>query len=178
MRISLYIVLFYSIHAKAQPFLNLFEGNYKGTLEVYSKNITPVAFVPVNLTIKSIIKDSIWQYRMVYGNPETAGYTEKDYTIVWSKDQYILDEGDEITIPMTQFGNCLMDFYTIQNKTDPTYMHSSLCREINGDLTFHLSGGTMAPLTSIEMADESGESLTLSTFPLSFYQTVSFKKIP
>ncbi|MFM1893617.1 MAG: hypothetical protein RIQ90_783 [Bacteroidota bacterium] len=171
-------MVFCSLTFGAQSLLHRWEGTYVGTLEVYSQDPSPRAQVPVRLCIKNLKKDSVWQYLMAYGKPDEPGYMEKNYQIIFANKRYVLDEGDGILIPMTHFGNCLFDFYTLGHNDEKTYMQSNLCEVDPGSLSFNLAGGPLTPMTKKEITEENSEPMTLDTYPLTFYQSVVLKKQP
>jgi hypothetical protein len=115
---------------------------------------------------------------MAYGKPDEPGYMEKNYQIIFANKRYVLDEGDGILIPMTHFGNCLIDFYTLGHNDEKTYMQSSLCEVDNASLSFNLAGGPLTPMTKKEITEENSEAMTLETYPFTFYQSVFLQKQP
>lgn len=79
---------------------------------------------------------------------------------------------------MKLFGECLMDFYSIEDvDASKTYMGSQLCRTAKGTLEFKVFGGSMRPFSSKEIVDEQDGVYGLSTYNLGFYQAVVLKKV-
>jgi hypothetical protein len=154
-------------------------GSYQGTMELFGKEVAPFSTVHVRLEILEIKKDSVWTYNMIYGEKEKLGYLEKKYHIELKPEGLVLNEGDGVYISMRLFGDCLIDFYSIEDRDNSnTYMSSVLCRQANGDLEFNLFGGSMTPENTSQMIEESeGSVYGLSTYNLGFNQHVVLKKI-
>ncbi len=154
-------------------------GSYQGTMELYGKESTPFSTVLVRLSIQEIKKDSVWTYFMTYGERDKPGYLEKKYHMVLKPDGLVMDEGDGVLIPMRLFGDCLIDFYSIEDSDNTnSFMSSLLCRQSNGDLEFNLFGGSLTPLNTSQIIDESeGLTFGLNTYNLGFNQHVLLKKI-
>lgn len=154
-------------------------GSYQGTMELYGKESTPFSTVLVRLSIQEIKKDSVWTYFMNYGEKDKPGYLEKKYHMVLKPDGLVMDEGDRVLIPMRLFGDCLIDFYSVEDSDNTnSFMSSLLCRQSNGDLEFNLFGGSLTPLNTSQIIDESeGLTFGLNTYNLGFNQHVLLKKI-
>ena len=154
-------------------------GSYQGTMELYGKESTPFSTVLVRLSIQEIKKDSVWTYFMTYGERDKPGYLEKKYHMVLKPDGLVMDEGDGVLISMRLFGDCLIDFYSIEDSDNTnSFMSSLLCRQSNGDLEFNLFGGSLTPLNTSQIIDESeGLTFGLNTYKLGFNQHVLLKKI-
>ena len=150
-------------------------GSYQGTMELYGKESTPFSTVLVRLSIQEIKKDSVWTYYMTYGEKDI----EKKYLMVLKPDGLVMDEGDGVLISMRLFGDCLIDFYSIEDSDNTnSFMSSLLCRQSNGDLEFNLFGGSLTPLNTSQIIDESeGLTFGLNTYNLGFNQHVLLKKI-
>lgn len=177
--IVLVFTLFFCVCFYAQALPNSWFGSYQGAMELYGKEITPFAKVLVRLSIREIKKDSLWTYYMTYGEKDKPGYLEKNYHIVLNSDGLALDEGGGVIIPMRLFGSCLMDFYTIEDSNNSTsYMSSLLCRQEPGDLEFTLFGGSLEPIKSTQIVEESDHTVFgLNVYALGFNQHVVLKKI-
>lgn len=154
-------------------------GSYQGTMELYGKEATPFSKVLVRLSIHEIKKDSVWTYYMTYGEKDKPGYLEKKYHIVLNSGGLALDEGDGIIIPMRLFGDCLIDFYSIEDSDNTnSYMSSVLCRQLNGNLEFNLFGGSLTPLNTTQIVEETEASVySLNTYPVGFDQHAILKRI-
>jgi hypothetical protein len=135
--------------------------------------------VLVRLSIHEIKKDSVWTYYMTYGEKDKPGYLEKKYHIVLNSGGLALDEGDGIIIPMRLFGDCLIDFYSIEDSDNTnSYMSSVLCRQSNGDLEFNLFGGSLTPLNTTQIVEETDATVyALNTYPVGFDQHAILKRI-
>ena len=98
---------FLFFHANAQQ-IKITDGVWKGTLMIWKENKI-VDSVPTELTIKTIIKDSIWQWKTEYLSATMP--VTKDYTlriIDKQKGIYITDEGDGVDLMNYSFGNKLL----------------------------------------------------------------------
>lgn len=177
--IVLVFTLFFCVCFYAQALTNSWFGSYQGTMELYGKEITPFAKVLVRLSIREIKKDSLWTYYMTYGEKDKPGYLEKNYYILLNSDGLALDEGNGVVIPMRLFGDCLMDFYTIEDSDNSnSYMSSVLCRKSNGDLEYNLFGGSLEPIKSTQIIEESDHTVFgLNVYALGFNQHVVLNKI-
>jgi hypothetical protein len=80
---------------------------------------------------------------------------------------------------MRLFGDCLIDFYSIEDSDNTnSFMSSVLCRQPSGDLEFNLFGGSLTPSNTSQIVEESaGEVFGLSTYALGFNQHVILKRI-
>ncbi|MFM7566182.1 MAG: hypothetical protein ACKO4K_05505 [Flavobacteriales bacterium] len=175
---SLLFILLFGSWGHGQGLPGSWIGFYQGTMECYGKESTPFASVPVRLTILEVKKDSVWTYFMTYGEKDKPGYLEKKYYIVLKSEGLALDEGEGVIIPMRLFGNCLIDFYSIEDNDNSTsYMSSVLCLQANGDLAFTLYGGSMVPLTTTQVIEEADATVFgLKTYPVGFNQQVILKR--
>jgi len=146
---------------------------------LYGKQSTPFSTVLVRLSIQEIKKDSVWTYYMTYGEKEKPGYLEKKYHVVLKSDGLAMDEGDGVLIPMRLFGDCLIDFYSIEDSDNTNmYMSSLLCRQSNGDLEFNLFGGSLTPLSTSQIVEETDATVFgLTTYTVGFNQHVILKRI-
>lgn len=176
--VLLFTTFFYAC-LMGQSLLSAWTGTYQGTMELYGKASTPFSTVLVRLSIHEIKKDSVWTYYMTYGEKDKLGYLEKKYRIELNPEGLVLNEGDGVFIPMRLFGDCLIDFYSIEDKDKSnTYMSGVLCRQSNGDLEFNLFGGSLTPVNTSPIIEESeGSVYGLSTYNLGFNQHVVLKKI-
>ncbi len=176
--VNLIILFFYSC-ISGQGLPGTWTGSYQGDMQLYGKDATPFATVLVRLSIQEIKKDSVWTYFMTYGEKDKTGYLEKKYHIVLKPDGLVMDEGDGVLIPMRLFGDCLIDFYSIEDSDNTnSFMSSVLCRQPSGDLEFNLFGGSLTPFSTSQIIEESeGMSFGLSTYNLGFNQQVLLKKI-
>lgn len=171
-------LLFSSTLAVCQSIPSSWLGTYRGTMYLYSKSSKPFGEVPVELVVKELEKDAVWSYKMTYAAPGQPGYVVKDYQIERVHDTLFMNEGEGIVLPMKLFGECLMDFYSIEDSdASETYMGSQLCRTAKGTLEFKVFGGSMRPLSSKEIVDVQDGTFGLSTYNLGFYQAVVLKKV-
>ncbi len=173
------VILTLGTWVHGQPLPDSWIGTYQGTMELYGKESTPFAKVLVCLSLREIKKDSLWTYYMTYGEKDKPGYLEKNYHIVLNSDGLALDEGGGVIIPMRLFGNCLMDFYTVEDSDNSTsYMSSLLCRQEHGELEFTLFGGSLEPIKSTQIVEESDHTFFgLNVYALGFNQHVVLNKI-
>jgi hypothetical protein len=174
----IFIIFFYSCLI-GQGLPSTWTGSYQGTMELYGKQSTPFSTVLVRLSIQEIKKDSVWTYYMTYGEKEKPGYLEKKYHVVLKSDGLAMDEGDGVLIPMRLFGDCLIDFYSIEDSDNTNmYMSSLLCRQSNGDLEFNLFGGSLTPLSTSQIVEETDATVFgLTTYTVGFNQHVILKRI-
>lgn len=178
-----YLVIIFTLFFCAcffgQGLPRLWTGSYQGTMELYGKEATLFSTVLVRLSIHEIKKDSVWTYYMTYGEKDKPGYLEKKYHMVLNSGVLALDEGEGIIIPMRLFGDCLIDFYSIEDIDNTnSYMSSVLCRQSNGDLEFNLFGGSLTPLNSTQIVEETDASVyALNTYPVGFDQHAILKRI-
>jgi len=178
-----YLVIIFTLFFCAcffgQGLPRLWTGSYQGTMELYGKEATPFSTVLVRLSIHEIKKDSVWTYYMTYGEKDKPGYLEKKYHMVLNSNGLALDEGDGIIIPMRLFGDCLIDFYSIEDSDNTnSYMSSVLCRQSNGDLEFNLFGGSLTPLNTTQIVEETDATVYgLNTYTVGFDQHVILKRI-
>jgi len=179
MRSSFFLyLLFSSALALCQSIPSTWLGTYRGTMYLYSKSSEPFGEVPVELVFKELEKDNVWSYKMTYAAPGQPGYVVKNYKIERLHDTLFMNEGEGIVLPMKLFGECLMDFYSIEDSdVSETYMGSQLCRTAKGTLEFKVFGGSMRPLASKEIVDEQDGVYGLSSYNLGFYQAVVLKKV-
>lgn len=174
----LLILLFSSTLAFCQNIPSSWLGTYRGTMYLYSKSSNPYGEVPVQLVFKELEKDATWSFNMTYASPGQPRYVVKDYRIERVHDTLFMNEGEGIVLPMKLFGECLMDFYSIEDSdASKTYMGSQLCRTAKGTLEFKVFGGSMRPLSSKEIVDEQDGTFGLSTYNLGFFQSVVLKKV-
>jgi hypothetical protein len=176
--VIIFIIFFYSCLI-GQGLPSTWTGSYQGDMQLYGKEATPFATVLVRLSIQEIKKDSVWTYFMTYSEKDKTGYLEKKYHMVLKPDGLVMDEGDGVLIPMRLFGDCLIDFYSIEDSDNTnSFMSSVLCRQSSGDLEFNLFGGSLNPLNTSQIIEESeGLAFGLSTYNLGFNQHVLLKKI-
>ena len=178
-----YLVIIFTLFFCAcffgQGLPRLWTGSYQGTMELYGKEATPFSTVLVRLSIREIKKDSVWTYYMTYGEKDKPGYLEKKYHMVLNSGGLALDDGDGIIIPMRLFGDCLIDFYSIEDSDNTnSYMSSVLCRQSNGDLEFNLFGGSLTPLNTTQIVEETDATVyALNTYPVGFDQHAILKRI-
>lgn len=172
-------ILYFCASFFAQRLPRSWSGAYQGTMELFGKEVNPFSSILVRLEILEIKKDSVWTYYMTYGEKDKLGYLEKKYHIELNPEGLVLNEGDGVFIPMRLFGDCLIDFYSIEDRDKSnTYMSSVLCRQSNGDLEFNLFGGGLTPVNTSQIIEESeGSVYGLSTYNLGFNQHVVLKKI-
>jgi hypothetical protein len=171
-------LLFSSTLAFCQSIPSSWLGTYRGTMYLYSKSSNPYGQVPVELVFKELEKDATWSFKMTYASPGQPGYVVKDYRIERVHDTLFMNEGEGIVLPMKLFGECLMDFYSIEDSdASETYMGSQLCRTAKGTLEFKVFGGSLRPLSLKEIVDEQDGTFGLSTYDLGFFQSVVLKKV-
>lgn len=153
-------------------------GKYEGTMELYSSAPTPYMKIPVSLELNELKRDTVWGYKMTYGEPGEIGYVVKNYLIEFNNDTLFMDEGEGIKLPMRRFGECLIDFYSIEDiKDSHSFMSSVLCHQSNGDIEFNVFGGFLKPLNTKQIIDEKeGVAFDLSTYSLGFNQHVILKR--
>ncbi|MEY3048556.1 MAG: hypothetical protein RL365_594 [Bacteroidota bacterium] len=176
--VIIYFLFFYSCIV-GQGLPSAWTGSYIGDMQLYGKEAAPFATVLVRQSIQEIKKDSLWTYFMTYGEKDKTGYLEKKYQIVLKPDGLVMDEVDGVLIPMRLFGDCLIDFYSIEDSDNTnSFMSSVLCRQSSGDLEFNLFGGSLTPSNTSQIVEESaGEVFGLSTYTQGFNQHVLLKKI-
>lgn len=176
--VLLFTIFFYAC-LMGQSLLSTWTGTYQGTMELYAKESTPFSTVLVRLSIHEIRKDSVWSYYMIYGEKDKPGYIEKKYQLELKSDGLTLDEGGGVLIPMRLFGDCLIDFYSIEDSDNTnSYMSSVLCRQASGDLEYNLFGGPLEPLKTTQIIEETDATVFgLNTYPVGFDQHVILKRI-
>jgi hypothetical protein len=176
--VIIFILIFYSC-LSGQGLPGTWTGSYQGDMQLYGKEATPFATVLVRLSIQEIKKDSVWTYFMTYGEKDKTGYLEKKYHIVLKPDGLVMDEGDGVLIPMRLFGDCLIDFYSIEDSDNTnSFMSSVLCRQSNGDLEFNLFWGSLTPLNTTQIVEETDATVYgLNTYTVGFDQHVILKRI-
>jgi len=172
--VVLFSALNFSLSFLGQALPSSWMGSYKGEMFLYSSGSTPFDSISVVLQIEEMVKDSIWRYKMMYGAPESPSYLVKDYRIVLNQNGFSMDEGQGIIIPMKRFGDCLIDFYSVEEQ-DSFFMSSILCVLPNGDIEFRLFGGSLKP-DKIKSINNVEESFDLKTYVLGFNQIALLKK--
>lgn len=100
------LMMMLGLHTYAQQ-LKISDGKWKGTLVIWKENKI-VDSVTTELTIKTIIKDSVWQWKTEYISPTMP--VTKDYILRITdrnKGTYVTDEGDGVELMNYTFGNKL-----------------------------------------------------------------------
>lgn len=129
----LFLFLFPAFISLGQQFPEGWIGNYCGDMHLFGGKSTTV--MPVKFEVKTVVKDSVWTYRMSFFPKEGEGMT-KEYRITKDATGYNLDEGDGIIIPMLLVENCFYDFYEMENM-----WFTSRLEKIGNNIVFELYGG-------------------------------------
>lgn len=142
--------------------LKIVDGKWSGMLHIMRENAI-VDSVITELDIKTIIKDSIWQWKTEYKS--TTMPVIKDYTLRVKdrkKGVYVTDEGDGLELLNFVFGNKMYCNFETQG-----ILLSSSYEWINDDIVFEIASGKKADMTANEVTN----------FTVRNLQKVTFKKI-
>jgi len=154
---------FFFLQANAQQ-IKISDGKWKGTLIIWKENKI-VDSVPTELTIKTIIKDSVWQWKTEYISaimPVTKDYSLR--VVDKQKGIYITDEGDGIELMNYGFGNKLYSNFETSG-----VLLSSYYEWIGNDIVFEIASGKKIETMSI--------NTEVTNFSVRNLQKVIFKKI-
>lgn len=157
------LLTFICLNSFAQQ-INIVDGKWKGNLIIWKENKI-MDSVPTELTIKTIIKDSVWKWKTEYFSATTP--VTKDYSLrVVDKQKgiYITDEGDAIELMNYTFGNKLYSNF----ETSGILLTSSY-EWIGNDIIFEIASGKKTETISINNE--------ITNFTVKSLQKVIFKKI-
>lgn len=110
--ILILLLLLGTISQAQSSFLQPFEGNWKGELEIIGSR-RQVQRVPMHLEIKKL-SDSLWFWKTTYVSENPV---IKDYTMRLQSEEegkYMLDEGDGILIHMNRLGEKLYALFDVE----------------------------------------------------------------
>ncbi len=162
-QIILISLTFLCLNTKAQQ-IKITDGKWKGTLMIWRENKI-MDSVPTELTIKTIIKDSVWQWKTEYIS--TTMPVTKDYSlrvVDKQKGTYVTDEGDGIELMNYTFGNKMFSNF----ETSGILLTSSY-EWIGNDIIFEIASGKKIESMSI--------NTEVTNFAVKNLQKVIFKKI-
>jgi len=154
---------FLFLHTNAQQ-IKITDGKWKGTLMIWKENKI-VDSVPTELTIKTLIKDSVWQWKTEYIS--TTMPVTKDYTLRITDKQkgiYITDEGDGVELMNYSFGNKLFSNFETSG-----ILLSSSYEWIGNDIVFEIASGKKIETMSV--------NTEVTNFSVRNLQKVIFKKL-
>lgn len=160
--ISLLLTFIY-LNTYAQQ-IKISDGKWKGTLIIWKENKI-MDSVPTELTIKTIIKDSIWQWKTEYISatmPVTKDYSLR--VVDKQKGIYITDEGDGIELMNYTFGNKLYSNF----ETSGILLTSSY-EWIGNDIIFEIASG--------KKIDNINSNAEVLNFTVRNLQKVVYKKV-
>jgi len=164
MKYLIFIALtFVFLNTNAQQ-INIKDGKWKGTLMIWKENKI-VDSVPTELTIKTIIKDSVWQWKTEYLSATMP--VTKDYSLrVADKEKgiYITDEGDGVELMNYTFGNKLYSNFETSG-----VLLSSCYEWIGNDIIFEIASGKKIETMSV--------NTEVTNFSVRNLQKVIFKKL-
>jgi hypothetical protein len=130
--ICLGLLLSASLSAQ-QNFAEQCVGVWEGTMYIYSGGLLRDS-VPVQHTVKPIDKTS-WTWKTDYLSQKLP--MTKDYVLRQQQPSvYVVDEGQNITIPMRQSGNKLYSVFEVQG-----ILLTSSYEWVNGQLIFEVTSG-------------------------------------
>lgn len=155
--------IFLCLHSFAQQ-INISDGEWNGTLMVWKENKI-IDSVPSKLTIKTIIKDSVWQWKTEYISAKMP--VTKDYilrVVEKQKGIFITDEGDGVELMNYTFGNKLFSNF----ETSGILLTSSY-EWIGNDIIFEIASGKK--IENISINNE------VTNFTVKNLQKIIFKKI-
>lgn len=144
--------------------IKISDGKWKGTLIIWKENKI-MDSVPTELTIKTIIKDSIWQWKTEYISatmPVTKDYSLR--VVDKQKGIYITDEGDGIELMNYTFGNKLYSNF----ETSGILLTSSYVW-IGNDIIFEIASG--------KKIDNINSNAEVLNFTVRNLQKVVYKKV-
>lgn len=144
--------------------IKISDGKWKGTLIIWKENKI-MDSVPTELTIKTIIKDSIWQWKTEYISatmPVTKDYSLR--VVDKQKGIYITDEGDGIELMNYTFGNKLYSNF----ETSGILLTSSY-EWIGNDIIFEIASG--------KKIDNINSNAEVLNFTVRNLQKVVYKKV-
>lgn len=154
---------FLCLNTNAQQ-IKITDGKWKGTLIIWRENKI-MDSVPTELTIKTIIKDSVWQWKTEYIS--TTMPVTKDYSlrvIDIQKGIYITDEGDGVELMNYTFGNKMFS-----NFETAGILLSSSYEWIGNDIIFEIASGKKIESNSV--------NTEVTNYSVKNLQKVIFKKI-
>lgn len=144
--------------------IKISDGKWKGTLIIWKENKI-MDSVPAELTIKTIIKDSIWQWKTEYISatmPVTKNYSLR--VVDKQKGIYITDEGDGVELMNYTFGNKLYSNFETSG-----ILLTSCYEWIGTDIFFEIASGKKTETMSI--------NTEVTNYSVKNLQKVIFKKI-
>lgn len=148
-----------------QSFPKDWVGTYSGTMRMGNQKTEQQ--IEVELTITTLVTDSLWSYKMTYNAPN--GKMEKNYKICLEKAGcFVLDEGG-VLIPMLFSTGCFYDFYII----DSMYFNSILSYESKSQLQFNLYGGSLKQNNLLKTSED---GVVVEAFLPNFSQRVNLKR--
>lgn len=121
--------------------LTPFEGNYKGSLEIY-QGATVAQSLPMSLKISPI--DSLtWTFHITYHRDGKADYRPYEIRLIdAAKGRYVIDEHNGILLDSYLHGNCLYEQFSIDNSG----IIGTTCYLEGGQLSYELIPINMDPI--------------------------------
>lgn len=137
------------------------DGEWKGTMSIYKSN-TIIDTIPVTLTIRTIIQDSVWQWKTTYLSSKMP--VTKDYLLKVKdreKGVYITDEQDGTELLNYLMGNKMYCQFEVSG-----ILLTSSYEWIHDDIKFEITAGK-------KLASQK----EISNYSINTLQTVLFKKV-
>jgi hypothetical protein len=161
MKIFMFVAIVLSFQQGLAQGFAIKDGEWKGTMRIYKSNAI-IDTLPVTLTLRTIIKDSVWQWKTTYLSSKMP--LTKDYLLKVKdreKGVYITDEQDGTELLNYLMGNKMY----CQFEVSDIFLTSSY-EWIQDDIKFEITAGK-------KLASQK----EISNYSVNTLQTVLFKKV-
>jgi hypothetical protein len=163
---------FLSNHAQAK-FPDDWLGIYSGKLEIFS-NQGKVQTVPMSITQKSILRDSLYEWSITYGEDTIKG--KRDYRLIIkdkSKGHYAIDELNGIILDAYVFDNKLISNFTVMNS-----QLTSIYTLQDDKMIFEILVNKSTPSSTTGGNEKDGEKIPeVLSYSMTTYQRAELKKV-
>lgn len=148
-------------------------GIYSGELEIFS-NQGKVQTVPISITQKSIVRDSLYEWSITYGEDTIKG--KRDYRLIiknQSKGHYAIDELNGIILDAYLFDNKLISNFTVMSS-----QLTSIYTLQDEKMIFEILVNKSTPSNTTGGNEKDGEKMPeVLSYPMTTYQRAELKKI-